>query len=82
MREKVLRRLAAIISGSQLERKYVLEDVFWVPITNCKSRQSTSQVLPKLHPEKLDTGELSSSIRDKSHAKCSARYCVISSSVL
>jgi hypothetical protein len=69
MREKVLHRLAAIISGSQLESKYVLEDVFWVPITNCKSRQSTPDVLPKLHPKKLDTGELSDSILDKSHAK-------------
>jgi hypothetical protein len=60
MTENMLRRLSRTISGSQVEKKYALEDVFWVPITNCKCIHSASPVLPKLHPESLATGEHSS----------------------
>ena len=61
MKEKILRRLSATISGSQVERKYVLEDVFWVPLTNCRCIHSASPVLPEFHPESLDASDHSSS---------------------
>jgi hypothetical protein len=40
---------------------YVLEDVFWVPISNCSSKRSASGVVPGLRSEALDTSEASSS---------------------
>jgi hypothetical protein len=40
---KMRSRLSATISASQEKRKFVLEDVFWVPISNCSSRHSTSR---------------------------------------
>jgi hypothetical protein len=39
------------------ERKYVLEGVFWVPISNSSHRRSTSSALPAPRPENLDTSE-------------------------
>jgi len=57
MRRKMLYRLTAIISKSLMKRKYVLEDVFWVPVTNCKGSHSTSHV----HSKTYDTVEISSS---------------------
>jgi hypothetical protein len=42
------------------KKKYVLEDVFWVPISNSRWRHCSSHVLPELHTEELDTGEVAS----------------------
>jgi hypothetical protein len=38
MYKKISARLSAAISTAQEERKYVLEDVFWVPECNSKAR--------------------------------------------
>jgi len=51
MRKKIRSRLLAAIevlgdrplAASQEERKYVLEDVFWVPASNSSSRRATSR---------------------------------------
>jgi len=59
--EKIHPRSSETISAPQGERKYILEGVFWVPISNCSSRHSTSLVLPELHSKKFDTVEVSSS---------------------
>jgi hypothetical protein len=61
MSKKIQPRPPVAISGSQGSVKYVLEDVFWVPISNSRWKRSTSLVLPELHSEKLDTGEVSQS---------------------
>jgi hypothetical protein len=61
MNEKIRARRSAANSRSEGERKYVLEDVFWVPISNCSHRRSTSSALDAPRPEELDTREVSSS---------------------
>jgi hypothetical protein len=45
-------RRSAPISASNGKRKYVLEGIFWVPISNCSDRYSTSSVLPVSPPGK------------------------------
>jgi hypothetical protein len=54
-------RLSATISASQEKRKFALEDVFWVPISDCSSRHSTSRFVTELRSEKLNGSESSSS---------------------
>ena len=49
MNEKIHPGPSATISLSQGTRKYVLEDVFWVPLGH------TPPVLPERHLEKPDT---------------------------
>jgi hypothetical protein len=61
MFKKIRSRLTAAISASQEKREYVLEDVFWVPIGNCRSKSSTSRLVPELRPERLDSSEASNS---------------------
>jgi hypothetical protein len=61
MNEKIRARPSAANSTSDGEKKYVLEDVFWVPISNCSHRHSTSSALDAPRPEKLETREVSSS---------------------
>ena len=46
---------------SQGKRRHVLEDVFWVPVSNCKSRHSSSHIVREVCAEKLDTSKASSS---------------------
>jgi hypothetical protein len=60
MYKKMRFRPSATISAPQ-EKKYVLEGVFWVPISNCNSRRSISRLVPEPRPEKLDNSEPSSS---------------------
>jgi hypothetical protein len=48
-------RLSAAGSASKKKREYVLEDVFWVPISNCSSGRSTRHFVPELHSEKDST---------------------------
>ena len=38
MFKKIFARLSAVAPSDQEERKYVLEDVFWVPECNCSAR--------------------------------------------
>ncbi len=52
MYKKIRSRLS-----SQEKRKYVLEDVFWVPVDNCSSTRPASSRAPELHSEKLNTSE-------------------------
>jgi len=61
MNEKISVPRSAAKSTSHSERKYVLEDVFWVPISNCGHSSSTSSALDAPCAEKLDTREVSSS---------------------
>jgi hypothetical protein len=65
MNEKIHARHSAANSASDDERKYVLEDVFWVPISNCSQRCSTSSALHAPRPERLDTREVSRSGKTK-----------------
>jgi hypothetical protein len=60
MYKEIFARLSAAISAAQEERKYVLEDVFWVPISNCSSSHSVFPAIPELRAEKLGTSEASS----------------------
>jgi hypothetical protein len=60
MSERTTPRLPVAISGSQGKIKYVLEDVFWVPISNSRWRYSSSFVLAELPSDELDTGEVAS----------------------
>jgi hypothetical protein len=57
MSEKTHPRPPVAIPGCREKGKYVLEDVFWVPISNSRFRRST--VVPELRSEKVDTGEVS-----------------------
>lgn len=52
MNEEISLRPSEAISSSQEKRKYVLADVFWVPLGSY--RRSTSSVLPELRSEELD----------------------------
>jgi hypothetical protein len=61
MNEKIRARRPAANSTSDGERKYVLEDVFWVPISNCSHTHSTPSAIHPPRPEELDTREVSSS---------------------
>jgi hypothetical protein len=58
--EKIHPRPTEEISAPHAEEKYVLEDVFWVPLSNCRFRQSTSLVLPEPRSENHDNGKVSS----------------------
>jgi hypothetical protein len=60
MNEKIHPGPSATISLSQGTRKYVLEDVFWVPLGHCGSKSSTPPVLLERHLEKPDTDVSSS----------------------
>jgi hypothetical protein len=59
MHKKIRSRLSTGNSVSQQESKYVLEEVFWVPISNCNSMRSTPPAIPELRAEKLETDEVS-----------------------
>jgi hypothetical protein len=61
MHKKISSRLSAALSASQGKRKYVLEDVSWVPISNCKSGHSSSGFVGEFCEEKLVAGKASSS---------------------
>jgi hypothetical protein len=49
-------RLSTEPTTSQEKREYVLEDVFWVPISNCSPR-STTHFASALVSEKLENNE-------------------------
>jgi len=60
MNKKINPRFSRAASCSQGKPKYVLEDVFWVPISNCSSRHFTLTAGIEIHFKKPDIGELSS----------------------
>jgi hypothetical protein len=47
MYKEIFARLSVAISAAQQERAYVLEDVFWVPESNCRTRHLTLPVAPE-----------------------------------
>ncbi len=57
MFEGIRSRLSAEIPGPEGKRKYVLEDVFWVPASNCKSRHSVSHPAHELPSDTPRAGE-------------------------
>jgi len=61
MNEKINPRFSSAISRSHGKAKYVLEDVFWVPISNCSSRHFSPPICPELNAEKPDIDEASGS---------------------
>lgn len=61
MHKKIRSQLSTGNSASQQEVKYVLEDVFWVPISNCISRRSGSPAIPELRSGKRETDEVPNS---------------------
>jgi hypothetical protein len=61
MNEKINPGLSRATSSSQGKTKYVLEDVFWVPISNSSSRNFTLPALIEPHSKKPDIGEVSGS---------------------
>jgi len=61
MNEEVRAERAEAHSTSDGQRKYVLEDVFWVPISNCRHARAVSSALPARCPEDRDTREPSGS---------------------
>lgn len=57
MNEKINPRASAATSCAEEKTKYVLEDVFWVPISNCSARRFTLPGHLELHSQKPDIGE-------------------------
>jgi len=62
MNEKMNPRPAAASPTSQGERKYVLEDVFWVPVSNCSDRHSDSAVPSQHRSDTRDASEVSNPV--------------------
>jgi hypothetical protein len=60
MKQKINPQPSEAISGSLGKTRYVLEDVFWVPLGNCSSLRSTPSVSPERHSEIPNIGEASS----------------------
>jgi hypothetical protein len=60
MNEKPRARRPDANYGPAGESKYVLEGVFWVPVSNSSHRRSNSSALPAPRPENLDTREVAS----------------------
>ena len=57
MNEKINPRFSSAISRSHGKTKYVLEDVFWVPVSNCSSMHFSPPICPELNAEKPDIDE-------------------------
>jgi hypothetical protein len=68
MNEKINPRASAATSCSEGKTKYVLEDVFWVPISNCSARHFTLPGHLELHSKEPDVGEVSSLDESKTRA--------------
>jgi len=68
MNKKLNPRPSAASSRSQGERKYVLEDVFWVPISNCSERHSDSAVPAQDRPDTCDASEVSNPVETELEA--------------
>jgi hypothetical protein len=69
MRKKTRSQLSSAIrdlgvpplSASEEKRKYVLEEVFWVPVSNCGPKRSTSNHSLDPCSERLSTSETAGS---------------------
>ena len=68
MNEKLNPRPSATSSRLQGERKYVLEDVFWVPVSNCRDRHSDSAVQAQDRPDTRDASEVSNPVETELEA--------------
>jgi len=58
-------RFSADNSAAQQESKYVLEDVFWVPESNCSAKHSTLPVPPEPRAQARDIGNNSSLVKSE-----------------
>lgn len=59
MYRKIRSRVLAAISASQGKNEYVLDGVFWVPVSNCSSIRSASSRAPEPRSQELDTDKTS-----------------------
>jgi hypothetical protein len=82
MYKKIRSRLSSLIedlgdpakSASQEKRKYVLEDVFWVPVNNCSSRRSASGDEPERRSGKHDSTAAKDPARGSTRKRIRDRY--------
>lgn len=58
MNEKINSRASMAASCPDGKTEYVLEDVFWVPISNCRTRHFTPPGYLELHTHKPVIGEV------------------------
>jgi hypothetical protein len=54
MNEKIIPRASSATSCPEGKAKYVLEDVFWVPVSNCRARHFTVPGQLELHSPKTE----------------------------
>jgi hypothetical protein len=76
MNEKINPGFSRATSCSQGKTKYVLEDVFWVPISNCSSRHFTLPAFIEPHSKKPVIGEVSGSDESETLASGTAASLV------
>jgi hypothetical protein len=65
MDKEIFARLSEESSVAQEERKYVLEDVFWVPESNCRDRNLVLADPPESRGEVRDIKNNSSPVKSK-----------------
>jgi hypothetical protein len=82
MNNKINPRASTATSCSEGETKYVLEDVFWVPISNCRARHFTSPGHVELHPQNPNIGEVSISNKSETWASSAVASLVQQSPIL
>jgi len=66
MYKRISARLTAASSPAPEERKYILEDVFWVPESNCRARHFTLPIPPEPDAEVCDIKSNSSKVESES----------------
>ncbi len=68
MKEKLNPRPSAASSTSLGERKYVLGDVFWIPVSNCNDGHPESPVPSQPRPDTRDASEVSNPVETELQA--------------
>jgi hypothetical protein len=82
MNDKINPRASTATSCSEGETKYVLEDVFWVPVSNCRARHFAPPGRVELHTQKPDIGEVSSLNKSETLASSAVASLVQGSVIL
>jgi hypothetical protein len=65
MYKEIFARVSSATSMAQEERKYVLEDVFWVPESNCRDRHIALPIPPEPRAEARDIKNNSSPVKSE-----------------
>jgi hypothetical protein len=65
MYKEIFARFSAATPAAEQESKYVLEEVFWVPESNCRARHSTLPVPPEPRAEARDIKNNSSLVKSE-----------------